>query len=168
MSQHHIFTLMSDYEGMPIALMEAMASGLVPVCLYEESGIDEIINHGVNGFIVKNRHEDYQAKLKMLQESPELFKMMSINAVSTIKDKYSSEITHRKWFELFENLRALSSKKLKIPKRIKLDGELLYYGDNRKPRFIEIFKKDIANKWINFKLFVRPRSRLRALFKNGK
>jgi len=168
MCQHQVFTLMSDYEGMPIALMEAMACGLVPVCLYEDSGINEIINHGVNGFIVKNRQEDYQAKLKILQDSPELFKTMSINAISTIQNKYSSEITHKKWFELFQNLKSFPTKKIKLPKRIKLSGELLYYGDNRKPSFSEIFKKDIANRWINFKLFVRPRSRLRALFKNGK
>ena len=31
MAEHHVFVLLSDYEGLPIALMEAMATGLVPI-----------------------------------------------------------------------------------------------------------------------------------------
>ncbi len=47
-----IFILTSLWEGLPRALLEAMASGLVPVC-YAADGISEMVQDGVNGFLVK-------------------------------------------------------------------------------------------------------------------
>ncbi len=165
MLNHHVFTLMSDYEGMPIALMEAMACGLVPVCLYEESGINEIISHGTNGFIVQNRHEDYQEQLNVLQEHKEIWDSLSKNAQKIINEKYSTEITHQQWVDLLEPYRHKEIKKISVPNSIKLEGELLYYGDNRKPSARTLLKKQLLENWLNFKLFVRPRARLRSLFK---
>lgn len=166
MRQHHIFTLMSDYEGMPIALMEAMACGLVPVCLHEESGISEIITNGENGFIVNDRLQDYQDKLRLLQENLILWQELSKKARLTILQKYSTDITHKQWSDLINTFVDVSHKKIKIPKRIKLEGELLYYGDNRKPSSSEQLTKQLENGWLQFKLFLRPRARIRSLFKN--
>ena len=163
--EHHVFTLMSDYEGMPIALMEAMACGVVPICLNEESGINEIIQHGVNGFIVKNRGEDYQEKLQLLVNDRSLWETMSKNAIATIQQKYSSKITHKKWFELLNQFKDVKQKPLKIPLRIKLKGPLLYYGDNRKPNFKDRNATWLKTIWMTFRLFARPRARLRELFK---
>ena len=163
--EHHVFTLMSDYEGMPIALMEAMACGVVPICLNEESGINEIIEHGVNGFIVKNRGEDYQDKLQLLVNDRSLWETMSKNAIATIQQKYSSKITHKKWFELLNQFKDVKQKPLKIPLRIKLKGALLYYGDNRKPNFKDRNATWLKTNWMTFRLFARPRARLRELLK---
>ena len=163
--EHHVFTLMSDYEGMPIALMEAMACGVVPICLNEESGINEIIEHGVNGFIVKNRGKDYQDKLQLLVNDRSLWETMSKNAIATIQQKYSSKITHKKWFELLNQFKDVKQKPLKIPLRIKLNGPLLYYGDNRKPNFKDRNATWLKTNWMTFRLFARPRARLRELLK---
>ena len=163
--EHHVFTLMSDYEGMPIALMEAMACGVVPICLNEESGINEIIEHGVNGFIVKNRGKDYQDKLQLLVNDRSLWETMSKNAIATIEQKYSSKITHQKWFELLNQFKDVKQKPLKIPLRIKLKGALLYYGDNRKPNFKDRNATWLKTNWMTFRLFARPRARLRELLK---
>ena len=168
MSQHHVFTLMSDYEGMPVALMEAMACGVVPVCLQEESGINEIIDNGINGFIVKDRNLDYQEKLELLQKDHELWQTMSNNARQSIINKYSTDITTKKWASLLESFRDRELKPVRIPYRIKLEGELLVYGDNRKPSQMFLFQEKLKNNWLSFKLFVRPRARLRALMKNEK
>lgn len=46
-----IFCLSSDSEGMPLTLLEALASG-VPVVSTEVGGIPEIIEDGVNGYLV--------------------------------------------------------------------------------------------------------------------
>lgn len=165
MAQHHIFTLMSDYEGMPIALMEAMACGVVPVCLSEASGINEIIKNGVNGFIVKDRHKDYQEKLNLLQQDPELWQRLSKNAIQTIEEKYSTKVTHQQWADLLTSFRNNEVKTIKIPKVIKLDGEPLLYGDSRKPSFVIRMKHRIGKLWMMLRLSIRPRARLKAIFK---
>jgi glycosyltransferase involved in cell wall biosynthesis len=162
---HQVFTLMSDYEGMPVALMEAMACGLVPVCLEEASGVNEIIEHGVNGFIVKDREADYQKHLQLLLDQPELWERLSANAVKTIKERYSSAITHEKWYRLLQGFTAETVKSIKIPSRIKLEGPLLHYGDNRKPSRREVYCQKLQHHWMQVRLFVRPRARLRALLK---
>ncbi len=163
MSEHHIFTLLSDYEGMPVALMEAMSCGLVPVCLNEESGINEIIKDGVNGFIVKDRDQDYQEKLRLLQKDPELWKRMSANAIKTIEEKYSAEITHNEWAHIFQSSNIKPIKPIKIPFKIKLEPELLIYNEIRKPIFIKSLFIKIKYHWHIVHIFVRPRVRLRAL-----
>jgi len=163
--EHRVFTLMSDYEGMPIALMEAMACGVVPVCYVGEGGVDEIIEHGVNGFIVKNRGEDYQEKLQLLVNDRSLWETMSKNAIATIQQKYSSKITHQKWFELLNQFKDVKQKPLRIPLRIKLKGTLLYYGDNRKPSLKDRTATWLKISWMAFRMFARPRARLRELLK---
>ena len=163
--EHHVFTLMSDYEGMPIALMEAMSCGVVPICLNEESGINEIIQHGVNGFIVKDRGKDYQEKLQLLVNDRSLWETMSKNARATIQQKYSSKITHHKWFELLNQCKDVKQKPLGVPLHIKLKGALLYYGDNRKPGFKDRSATWLRTNWMAFRIFVRPRARLKKYIK---
>ena len=50
-----------DMEGIPVALMEAMASGLLVVSTYH-SGIPELIENGVSGFLVPERDPEAIAK----------------------------------------------------------------------------------------------------------
>lgn len=47
-----IFLLVSEYEGTPIAMLEAMAAGLCPVVMYIDSGIPDVITSHENGVIV--------------------------------------------------------------------------------------------------------------------
>lgn len=55
-----------DQEGIPVALMEAMASGL-PVVSTEHSGIPELVEDGASGFLVPERdHEALAERLKWL------------------------------------------------------------------------------------------------------
>ncbi|MCT4587334.1 MAG: glycosyltransferase family 4 protein [Carboxylicivirga sp.] len=163
MAKHQVFTLMSDYEGMPIALMEAMACGLVPVCLSEESGINEIIVNGVNGFIVNNRDKDYQDKLEILQKNPELWQQMSHNAIRTIEEKYSTKVTHKQWFDLLNSFNTPEAGEIKIPKQIILEGEPLLYGDNRKPGIKQQIIDITARYWLSLRLAIRPRARIKAM-----
>jgi glycosyltransferase involved in cell wall biosynthesis len=51
LKQHDIFLLTSDYEGLPLSLLEAMGCGLVPVVSDLKSGIPEIVDSST-GFLV--------------------------------------------------------------------------------------------------------------------
>ncbi len=45
-SRHDVFVLPTRYEGLPVALLEAMSVGLVPVVSNVESGVAEILSDG--------------------------------------------------------------------------------------------------------------------------
>ncbi len=76
-----IFALPSMYEPLGLVYLEAMASGL-PVITTMQSGAAEIVNEGVEGFVVKDP-EDTAAisdKLLSLLDNKEMLMEMSSNA----------------------------------------------------------------------------------------
>jgi glycosyltransferase involved in cell wall biosynthesis len=48
-ADHDVFVLPTRFEGLPVALMEAMAVGLVPVVSDIPSGVPDLVINGVNG-----------------------------------------------------------------------------------------------------------------------
>ena len=55
LQQHDVFALMSDYEGLPLSLLEAMAVECVPVVTAIESGVNEILKDTHNALISPKR-----------------------------------------------------------------------------------------------------------------
>ena len=51
MAEHDVFVLPTRYEGVPVALIEAMSVGLVPVVSAIESGVTEILTPGKTGLM---------------------------------------------------------------------------------------------------------------------
>ncbi len=50
-SSHDVFVLPTRYEGVPVALLEAMSVGLAPVVSNVESGVAEILSDGQTGLL---------------------------------------------------------------------------------------------------------------------
>jgi glycosyltransferase involved in cell wall biosynthesis len=53
LSELDVFLLMSDCEGLPVALLEAMGHGLAPVVSRTASGNAQLVRDGENGFLVE-------------------------------------------------------------------------------------------------------------------
>jgi colanic acid/amylovoran biosynthesis glycosyltransferase len=115
--QHHVFVLLSDFEGIPISLMEAMGCGLVPVCTFIKSGVIEMIEDGVNGLLVKDRSESFVEAIRKIKSNPDLHLSMASTARSTIEKEYTSEICNLKWLRLLEEISQapLTKKEIRIP-----------------------------------------------------
>ena len=119
--QCDVIVLLSDYEGLPIALLEAMACGCVPVCLTMRSGISELIQHNVSGLIVTDREDSFVTALKTLAADPALREQLARNARQTITQEYSQEQSADSWADHLRALAAQSSpRKLAMPRRIVL------------------------------------------------
>ena len=83
------FLLPSRYgEGLPMALLETMASGLVPV-VTDDASMKYVVKHKINGIqINKNDPQDLYEKLKLIISDKVLYNTLSTNAVKTIKDHF--------------------------------------------------------------------------------
>ena len=104
LAQCHGLVLLSDYEGLPTSVLEAMATGVVPICLDGRSGIREAIEHGVNGLIVKDRGADFFAAVRGLQSDPAKWRQLSLAARETAQRRFSVEECARQWVDLLEHL----------------------------------------------------------------
>ena len=98
-SDSDIFAYFSYEDNMPIALMEAMASGL-PVVTNKVGAVAEIIDSGSDGFVAKNS-QDYQNILLKLMNDFDLRKNIGSVARKKIKEKFSWEAIFPKWLELY-------------------------------------------------------------------
>ena len=67
LSRHDFFVLLSDFEGLPLSLIEGMARGCIPVTAQMDSGIPDLIDPGANGFIVEGR--DYAKWAALLADT---------------------------------------------------------------------------------------------------
>jgi len=92
----HIFlhpseTAHGDTEGVPNAMLEAMAAGL-PVVSTRHGGIPEVITDGKNGLLCeeKNVGETTAALLRLAGDSA-LYRAISKNASSSVREQFSSE-----------------------------------------------------------------------------
>ncbi|MNK51750.1 4-alpha-N-acetylgalactosaminyltransferase [compost metagenome] len=96
------FCLSSDFEGMPISLIEALSVGCTSVCT-PVGGIKNMIEHGVNGFLsVDNTVKSYYEALKtsMFFKNKESIKENSLN---DFKSKYHISISATKYAAAYYN-----------------------------------------------------------------
>ena len=97
-----ILLVTSRYEGFSLSLIEGMSQWLVPVS-FPVGVAPEIIQNGVNGFIVNTIHEA-EEKIQMLMNNTELRRKLSINARAT-SQVFQADILARKMIELYEKIR---------------------------------------------------------------
>lgn len=77
-----------DQEGVPNAMLEAMASGL-PVCATQHGGIPEAVAHGMSGLLVPERDADALATQMIgLAGSAEWYEEMSAAAAKRVADEF--------------------------------------------------------------------------------
>ncbi len=81
-----------DMEGIPLSLMEAMASGVCVISTYH-SGIPELIEHGVSGLLAEERNVDEISEhILTLARDPKLASKLARNARMVIENKFNSRI----------------------------------------------------------------------------
>jgi glycosyltransferase involved in cell wall biosynthesis len=128
---HDLFILLSDFEGMPLSLIEAMARGCVPVVAEMESGITEVITSGENGFIVRGRnYDEWAVLLADLWRKPEILSQVSQTARETVRERFTVEAVAKQFDELFGRVAAeICSGEYKRPPCLKWPNELAPTGD---------------------------------------
>jgi colanic acid/amylovoran biosynthesis glycosyltransferase len=111
--QAHVFVLPSktaasgDMEGIPVALMEAMAQGL-PVLATRHSGTPELVEHDVSGLICdEGDWRALSANMKAIATAPERWAAMGQAGASRVRSEFDLKQWNDKLFERLSGLYAL-------------------------------------------------------------
>ena len=130
---HHVIVLQSDVEGLPVALMEGMACGLVPVCRRIRSGIPELVREGETGLLVDDDGDDFVSAVRRLRDNPAYWQTLSRNARQKVEQEYSTPVVVQKWQNLFGHLYETRGpqRRIRCPRRLCLpDRNPLIEGRN--------------------------------------
>jgi glycosyltransferase involved in cell wall biosynthesis len=131
LTSQDLFVLLSDFEGLPLALVEAMARGCVPVTAAMPSGIPEVIASGENGYIVEGRdYDQWAALLKRLWKDPDAQAELSRNARRTIGEGFTVEQIGDQFDQLFRAVaKEINSGAYERPVSLNWGGERSHAGD---------------------------------------
>lgn len=99
-----VFALPSLWEGLPIALLSAMASGS-PVIVTPVGGVPEVVKDGRNGLMVPaGDPHALAAAIRKVCEDPAGAGALGRAAAATVRDGYSHRTTARRVMEVYEQV----------------------------------------------------------------
>jgi len=97
LKQHDIYLLASDYEGLPLSLLEAMADGLVPVVSDLQSGIREVVDNSAGTLVPVNDVSGYARTVIHLHEHREELAAKSAGARVRAQRDFSVAAMTDRW-----------------------------------------------------------------------
>ncbi|OCB70569.1 hypothetical protein B0A79_00605 [Flavobacterium piscis] len=97
-----LFMLPSNYEGLPMSIIEALAYGK-PVIASNVGGIGEILNEK-NGFALNNNVSDFVNKIKFYRDSASEYERASIAARKSYEDQFTLDKMYRKYLSLYNTI----------------------------------------------------------------
>lgn len=98
-----LFMLSSDYEGLPMTIIEAISYGK-PVVASNVGGIAEIICNGENGFVVENTATAFADKIKLLLTNDQLYTEYSRQSIKRFKDYFTVEKMTNAYMEVYQEI----------------------------------------------------------------
>lgn len=93
------FILATNYEGLPLSIIEALAWGK-PIVASRVSGLAEQVEDGVNGFLVGNDPAAFAAALRRLRADPELSAQMG----AASRQRYEAYFGLKRMLDDYERL----------------------------------------------------------------
>jgi glycosyltransferase involved in cell wall biosynthesis len=93
------FLLLSDYEGLSFALLEAMARGVVPVVSANEGNLSVIVSEK-NGMVSSINLNKIVECINYLEQNPDIAASLSKVATEDVCTKFNGEIQRRKVIDL--------------------------------------------------------------------
>jgi glycosyltransferase involved in cell wall biosynthesis len=139
LSQQHVLLLVSEVEGQPIAMLEAMALGVIPV-VSDLAGMREILVPGQTGFLAPvGSTADFASHIEYLARNPGVRSEMGVAAWRKISHDHEMKTAVGRFAELLETVRHLPLPDLKslAPEKYP-DGTMNRY---RVPHSIQALKR---------------------------
>ena len=102
LSKSSIYVMTSHTESFGIVLIEAMSHGLPCVAFDSAEGAKELIDSGMNGYLIK--HRNFSAMIKKIEDlmnKKDIRKKIGLAGRKSVK-KYTKDVVKLEWFDLLE------------------------------------------------------------------
>lgn len=97
-----LFILPTNYEGLPISLLEALSFN-IPVVASAVGGITEVLD-GTNGFAVDNSLNAFVDKINYILNNENIHSSMKVAARKSYEDKYTIALMAKEYDRIFKNI----------------------------------------------------------------
>lgn len=103
-AESHAMILTSEFEGLPVVMLEAMGRACVPVVSAVDSGVNELVRDGENGFLVPiGDVAGFVSRLGWLAQNRGALRDMGLRAFEIIRrGPYSSRHTATEYLRVFD------------------------------------------------------------------
>jgi len=102
--QQDVYILLSDFEGLPLSLLEAMAEGVVPVVSDLPSGIGEVVTLETGRRVPVGDIEAASAAIQDLAANPYRLSELSARSASLAREHYRADRMADSFFTLINQL----------------------------------------------------------------
>lgn len=100
----HLLAMTSQYEGFPMALVEAMALGVVPVVFDVPGGLRDIVTHEETGFLLPDGDVAAFARCIVLLHGNGDLRSRISEAARSETERFRSDAIARRWLRMLERL----------------------------------------------------------------
>lgn len=112
LNQNDIFCLISNYEGLPISIIEAMRAEM-PIIASDVGGVNELVQDGVNGLLIpRGNIFELVDKLKYILEHKDLIKSMGEASRKIYEEEYTADRMNQKILSVYNEVIAVHKKKV--------------------------------------------------------
>ena len=110
LNQNDIFCLISNYEGLPISIIEAMRAEM-PIIASDVGGVNELVQDEVNGFLIpRGNISELVDKLKYILHHKELIKSMGEASRKIYEEEYTADRMNQKILSVYNEVIVLHAK----------------------------------------------------------
>ena len=100
----HLFVLASHGEPLGVAIMEAMSCE-TPVIATNSGGVPELIEHGVDGFLIPPKDPSAMAEaIRYLANNPTLAEQFSVSGRSKIIQRFNPNLSATELYRLLKEM----------------------------------------------------------------
>lgn len=100
-SKADLLMLPSNYEGLPMVILEAMSFGK-PVVASDVGGISEIVRNDVNGYALENDAQQFADKIQRILEDDVLYSKFSQNSLDIFQKELTVEKMVQGYLDLYK------------------------------------------------------------------
>jgi glycosyltransferase involved in cell wall biosynthesis len=102
LADQDVFVLPTRMEGLPVALLEAMGAGVVPVVSNIDSGVPDVMTDGVTGFMPEiGDVGGFANAIAMLAGNRDLLERMGANGRALVKERFDIRLRIRDYQALY-------------------------------------------------------------------